>query len=73
MSSRRDVVCLVLSSVVCLVCSFRYWFLAASRLVARFARVRAFGPAVGPSGPQRVAVAKPPLLMIALEGEIPLQ
>ena len=76
---RWDVVCLVLSSVVCLGCSFRYWFLAASRLVARFARVRAlrarcgpFGPAAGPSGPQgrrpTVRWLHPYPLINALEG-----
>ena len=32
-------------------CSFRYWFLAASRLVARFARVRALRARCGPFGP----------------------
>ena len=42
--------CLVFSSIVCLVCSFRYWFLAASRLVARFARVRALRARCGPFG-----------------------
>ena len=42
-SSRRD--------LVCLGCSFRYWFLAASRLVARFARVRALRARCGPFGP----------------------
>ena len=70
-----SIVCLVFSSIVCLVCSSRYWFLAASRLVARFARVRAlrarcgpFGPAAGPSGPQTVAVGYPYPLINALEG-----
>ena len=64
MSSHWDLVCLVygifaclvFSSIVCLVCGFRYWFLAASRLVARFARVRALRARCGPFGPAEVGL-----------------
>ena len=59
LSSRWMFVCLVVRTClsshrhfVCLVCSFRYWFLAASRLVARFAGVARFARWAGPSGPQ---------------------
>ena len=55
MLGRQDVIRLVLNSVVCLVCSFKYWFLAASRLVARFARVRALRPRCRPLGPAEAA------------------
>ena len=61
-------------NLVCLGCSFRYWFLAASRLVARFARVRAlqtWGLARG--GPLQLKAApkdepNPYPLVNALEG-----
>ena len=54
-SSRWIFVCLVFGFIVCLVSSFRYWFLAASRLVARFAHVARFARWACPSGPPELS------------------